>query len=192
MGASSNPLIRGRNPFERRIIDQIERSKPNHGVGVFAKPLPGGVSQSVAPQRRRSVTVHPFFIYRTGLMHAGTVNGLIPTLGDEPIGETGNNLTLSGDGYVYLCASWSLTFGSTSFLSTAILNTVTVIGSTSPITVATDISGVTLTTYRLVAQIIGGVVQRDQQTTTNLLVAVCDSSDGSDTGKSASATWSAS
>jgi hypothetical protein len=42
--ASSNPLLRPRNPFERRLIDQVEASKPHHGVGVFERPLPGGRS----------------------------------------------------------------------------------------------------------------------------------------------------
>lgn len=192
MNSSSNPLIRPQTPFEQRIARQIDASKPNHGVGVFSKPLPGGISQSFT-SKRTSAVIHPFFILRDGKLHAGTVNSsTIPTLGGVPIGESGSALTLSGNKYVYICNVWTLTFGSINFLTTASLTTSTIVTNTTVLADATDLGGGTLTTYRLIAQIIDGVVQRDQTTKTNVFNSVCDASTGAEDGKAVNSTWTTS
>ena len=189
MNSSSNPLIRPGNPFERRLVDAVDRAKPGRSVGILNKPLPGGTSQTIEAKQRASAVVHPFFIYTTGKMHAGTVNGIIPTLGGSPIGESGNSLTMSGNKYVYIKNEWTLTFTS-GFLTAAVRTASTIVTSTSVLADAQ--TGTSFISYRLVAQLIDGVVQRAQQTTTNMLNLVCDQSDGSSETGSVSSTWTTS
>lgn len=187
MNSSSNPLIRPGNPFERRLVNAVDQAKPGRSAGTFAKPLPGGTSLTTGKARSSgSSGIHPFYILSSGKMHAGTVNGGIPTLGGSPIGESGNALTLTGDKYVYICNVWTLTFTS-GFLSAASITSRTITTSTSP---STDVqSGTSFTTYRLVAQIIDGKVQRAQQTTTNMMNLVCDQSSGSGETGTVGSTW---
>lgn len=85
MNVSSNPLVRARNPFDRRLIGLIEGSKPNHGVGIFARPLPGGISQQL-PRVRATTTAaaKPFAVTHVSgdvfRVQAGTCEGqMIPT-----------------------------------------------------------------------------------------------------------------
>lgn len=191
MNTSSNPLIRPETPFQRRVVDAIERAKPARGVGTFTKPLPGGVSQIAKSNSRAGVTIHPFYILRDGKIHAGTINSsTVPTLGGPPIGESGSALTLSGDKYVYICNVWALTFGSVNFLSSVSLTTSTIVTSPTLLTDATNLGAGTLTTYCLIAQIVAGVVQRAQTVTTNLFNGVCDASTGAEGGKAVNSTWS--
>jgi hypothetical protein len=189
MNSSNNPLIRPQTPFERRVVDAIDRSKPGRSVGVFNRPLPGGVSQISQGSNRggASTSIHPFWIYSSGKMHAGTVNGAIPTLAGSPIGESGNALSLSGSKYIYIKNLWTLVFGSSHYLTSATLTERTIVSNTSPLTDSTT-SGV-LTTYRLVAQIIDGKVQRTQQTSTNVSNSVCDASSGTSEGKAVRSNW---
>lgn len=63
MNASSNPLIRPQTPFERRMVDAVERGKPGRSVGVNVKPLPGGHSLIAARQRASTVTPPPLNCY---------------------------------------------------------------------------------------------------------------------------------
>lgn len=191
MNTSSNPLIRPETPFQRRVVDAIDRAKPARGVGTFTKPLPGGVSQIAKSNSRAGVAIHPFYILRDGKIHAGTINSsTVPTLGGSPIGESGSALTLSGDKYVYICNVWALTFGSINFLTSASLITSTIVTNATVLTDATNLTGGTLTTYRLIAQIIDGVVQRAQVTKTNMFNGVCDASNGAEGGKAVNSTWS--
>jgi hypothetical protein len=191
MNTSSNPLIRPETPFQRRVVDAIDRAKPARGVGLSSKPLPGGVSQIAKANARAGVTIHPFYILRDGKIHAGTVNSsTVPTLGGDPIGESGNALTMTGDKYVYVCDVWALTFGAIHFLSSVSLTTSTIVTSPTLLTDDTDIGSGTLTTYCLIAQIIDGVVQRAQTVTTNLFNGVCDASTGAEGGKAVNSTWS--
>lgn len=193
MNTADNPLLRPRNPFDRRVVQAIAAAKPSMSVGIIEKPLPGGRSLTPLSRGRRSTTsaIHPFYIYqRTGLLHAGTVNGVIPHLGGDPIGEDGNALTLSGDRYIYLRAEYTLVFGTLSLLSaTPITDAYTVISSATEEVDSFAID--TLITFRLVAQLIDGRVQREQQTKTLVGVSVCDDSDGTSEGRRAKATWGA-
>jgi hypothetical protein len=186
MNSSSNPLIKPGNPFERRLVAAVDAAKPGRSARTFAKPLPGGTSLTTQNPRSSSSAIHPFYILSSGKIHAGTVNGAIPTLGGTPIGESGNALTLTGSKYVYICNVWSLTFTS-GFLSAASVTSRTITTSTSP---STDVqSGTTFTTYRLIAQIIDGKVQRVQQTTTNMNNFVCDQSSGAGETGTVGSTW---
>jgi hypothetical protein len=137
--------------------------------------------------------VHPFYIHdASGRIHAGTVRGEIPTLTGDPIGEAGNALTLSGDFFVYIKAEFDLVFGSHFFLESATLvasNPLTIVTNATPLSDDLDLTGLTLTTYRLIAQVVDGIVQRTQPTITSLNLGVCDASDGTEEGRSASATW---
>lgn len=169
------------------MVDAIDRAKPGRGVGVFTRPLPGGTSQTIGAKQASTGVVHPFFIYTTGKIHAGTVNSIIPTLGGSPIGESGSSLTMSGNKYVYIKNEWTLTFGS-GFLTAAVLNASTIVTSTSALTDTQ--TGTAFVSYRLVAQLIDGKVQRTQQTTTNLTNLICDQSSGSEETGSVSSTWS--
>lgn len=129
---------------------------------------------------------HPFYIYASGKLHAGTVNGsIIPTLGGAPIGETGNALSLAGDFYVYICNIWALTFGSHDFLVSVSLSSSSIVTNASPLD--DDFSSGTMTTYKLIAQVVDGMVQREQTTTTNLFNGVCDAT--TESGQAVNSNW---
>lgn len=164
------------------------------GPGIRVKSGPHGItiSSQRSARARAGVARPPFYIYNDGLIHAGTVNSVIPTLEDTPIGEDGHDLTMTGDFYVYIKASFDLTFGTFNFLTAATLkldDPLTIVTSASPLVDALDVGGTALDTYRLVAQVIDGIVQREQPTKTNLFLSICDLSDGTEEGKNVGAGW---
>lgn len=185
-------LLKPKSPFEKQLVKAIESAKPHLGVGILEKPLPGGSSLQPLPGRSRSsIDIHPFYILSSGLIHAGTINGLIPTYDGDPIGESGNAIELSGSFYVYARAVFSLTFGSHEFLATAALTgTPTIVTYATPLSDVLD-PGDDIITYRLLAQVINGRVQRAQNTRNNLNVTVCDQSDGTSEGRAVGTTWTA-
>lgn len=78
MNTSSNPLIRPETPFQRRVVDAIDRAKPARGVGSFTKPLPCGVSQNLN-NKKRVLGLRPFAVTRKSgdifRVQAGTCEG---------------------------------------------------------------------------------------------------------------------
>lgn len=153
----------------------------------------GGNTMAAKPSAANNI--HPFYIYQSnGEMHAGTVNvpglgAVIPRREGEPIGEDGPALTLTGDGYVYIEVTVACTFAS-GFMTAAVVadaDNVKIIGSETEKT--DDFEGGVLVCYRLVAQVVDGLVQRGQQTNTNLTLGVCDASTGEAGGNLAQAVW---
>ena len=82
--ASTNPLIRGHSPFERRLIEHVERAKPARSLGICEKPLPGGTSLSLL-ERRKGRRRLPLGLNPDGTINFGTILGAIPTIDGEPI-----------------------------------------------------------------------------------------------------------
>lgn len=136
---------------------------------------------------------HPFYILQsTGELVIGTVNGSrIPTCGGDEIGIGGGALTLSGNGYVYVRAKVDVTFHATTHFMTSwdfqSAEPVVIIGSSTPLT--ENLTGNVLTSYKLIAQIVDGIVQRMQPVQTDLNFMVCDQSDGTGGGKAVIGVW---
>lgn len=164
------------------------------GPGIRVRSGPHGTTITRTREfgRRGATTIHPFYIFGSGLVHAGTVSGEIPTLAGDPIGEDGNEITLTGSFYAYIKAVYTLAFGSHFFLNSAVPaeeDPLTIVTSETPLSDAVNLTLLTLTTYRLIAQVIGGVVMRSQPTTTNMNLSVCDASDGTEGGRGAQGIW---
>lgn len=108
MNTSSNPLIRPKTPFERRLVDAVDRAKPTRGVGTFNRPLPGGVSQQTKPQHIASFRGcwYPSIIDSThikltgGTLTCGTI--FTPSVSSVSVDASALN-------YVYLRATLSAT-----------------------------------------------------------------------------------
>ncbi len=193
------PLPKGYKSFQkwtaaaiRRLGAASGRAIQIDGAEAMSVDVDGSIRAVVGAGGTAAEVIHPFYILADGTLHAGTVNGsTIPTLGGSPIGETGSAISLSGDMYVYICNVWSLTFSSTTFfLTAASLSSSTITTSTTPLVDDTSLGSGTLTTYQLVAQVIGGVVQRQQPTHTNVSNLVCDASSGIDGGQAVHSNWS--
>ena len=132
--ASTNPLLRGRNPFEKRLVEEMGRSRPGQGIRSFRKPLPGGVSienpravSKVAPANT------PFTVTGKGKVLPGLVGGKMPTLSGVALDTTTNVIDLtdhSGNFKVWFTLNFSVTYLS-SYLSAYTLNSVTVDTGTS-------------------------------------------------------------
>lgn len=174
-----------------RIIEELARTS---GIGVEivnAKASSGDgdvdLRFTVGAGGGASSNVHPFYINADGTLHAGTVSGTIPELGGDPIGEDGNTLDLSGDFYVYIRAEFSLSFDANFFLASRTLEALEIVTNATPLTDSQDTAS--LTTHRLIAQVIDGVVQRDQPTSSSLNLNVCDDSTGAEGGEAVQATW---
>ena len=110
MNTSSNPLIRPETPFQRRVVDAIDRAKPARGVGTFIKPLPGGVSQTIAKQRRQSTTLRPLEIVSassvTIKVTTSTILGAMPTIGGVRLdATTAPTITVPSSGTRYVVAT---------------------------------------------------------------------------------------
>jgi hypothetical protein len=85
MNTSQNPLIRPGTPFERRVVEAIDRAKTGRSVGTFTRPLPGGVSQTVQKQRRQTSSLKPLEIVSASRLKikviTGSILGAMPTIG---------------------------------------------------------------------------------------------------------------
>lgn len=133
--ASTNPLLRGRNPFEKRLVEEMGRSRPGQGIRSFRKPLPGGVSienpravSKVAPANT------PFTVTGKGKVLPGLVGGVMPTLSGVALDDAAVGVidltSFSGNFKVYFKMTFSVTYLST-FLSAYTLSSVTVEKGTS-------------------------------------------------------------
>jgi hypothetical protein len=170
------------------------------GPGVRVRSGPQGTTISMSGRFRRGggggLVIHPFYIHEAGdyegTIHAGTARGRIPTLSGEPIGEDGNDLSLTGSFWVYVKATFDLVFGAHFFLTSAEFtdaDPLVIHTSGSPVVDDFDATLNTLITYRLIAHVVDGAVMRQQPTTTNLNVSVCDASDGTEEGRNVGAIW---
>lgn len=92
MNSSSNPLIRPQTPFEKRVVEAIERGKPGRSVGPFIKPLPGGSSLTVPRQRAPATPTHSFKVTRKSAnvfrVQGGTFEGQTITTQEIDVGGT--------------------------------------------------------------------------------------------------------
>lgn len=189
--APQDMLELARMAGQGRVI--YEQNEPGVASGGGIRRAP---NSNTLPPKPVEVGRHPFYIMQsTGELVIGSVNGsIIPTISGSEIGIGGASLTLSGSGYVYLKAMIDLTFHSTTnFLSSWAIQesggdpVIAVVGSATPLT--DGISGGVLTAYKLIAQIVDGVVQRPQPVSTVFNLNVCDQSDGTALGKNAVAVW---
>lgn len=92
MNASSNPLIRPQTPFEKRVVEAIERGKPGRSVGPFIKPLPGGTSIITPRQKTPAAPTHPFKVTRKSgnvfRVQGGSFDGQTITTQEIDVGPT--------------------------------------------------------------------------------------------------------
>lgn len=137
MNSSDNPLIRGTNPFEKRIARAVAQAKPNlRSPGVFGKSLPGGTSLFTARRSSSSRTLTPFSVRSDYSVVPGLVGGKMPTIGGVRLDNTTPPvLSIPGSGVRYLF--FKLTFTTTftnSYLTAFSLSTVeiTVESTSSP------------------------------------------------------------
>jgi len=133
---SANPLLRPKTPFERRLLNAVDAAKPNHGVGIFSRPLPGGVSQAFRKTRASNLlNPTPFMITGAGKIMPGLVGSRIPTLDGGRLDITDNKLDLTASGgnfLVFFKITFSVTY-LTGFLSSYSLTDVIVdTGSSLP------------------------------------------------------------
>ena len=189
------------NALAELVRTAVDGRNIRSGPGIRVRNGPQGATVALA--RSRPLTfgagAHPFFIRLNGTFHAGVVNSsLVPVYEGDPIGEEGNAIDLTafgGNFYVYLKAEFNLVFGSHNFLTSAALNMdgtpLEIVVDNNVLTDELLVDGGTLTAYRMIAQVVNGVVQREQVTKTNLYVSVCDASDGTTEGRSCAATWGA-
>lgn len=90
-----SPFLRPRSTFESRLAVAVSAAKPQRGVGVFEKPLPGGVSLTAKRARARAQTQTPsggvLIVRKNYTVVPGTVIGLTPTINvgasDVPISD---------------------------------------------------------------------------------------------------------
>lgn len=88
-----SPFLRPRSTFERRLAVAVSAAKPQRGVGVFEKPLPGGVSLTAKRARARAQAPSGgvLIVRKNYTVVPGTVIGLTPTIkvgsSDVPISD---------------------------------------------------------------------------------------------------------
>ncbi|WP_395753318.1 hypothetical protein [Prosthecobacter sp.] len=134
MSASTNPLIRPRTPFDRRMVAQMEMGKPIGGLRTFHKLFPGGTSITT-PRAVSKIApaITPFTITAKGKVYPGLVGLKMPTLSGGALDTTSNVIDLTDHGgnfKVWFTLNFSVTYLST-FLSSYTLNSVTVDTGTS-------------------------------------------------------------
>lgn len=137
MNGPDNPLIRGTNPFEKRLARAVAQAKPNvRSPGLFGKSLPGGTSLFTGRRSSSLRTLTPFSVRSDYSIVPGLVGGKMPTIGGVRLDHsTPPVLSIPGSGVRYLF--FKLTFSTTftnSYLTAFSLNSVeiTVESTTSP------------------------------------------------------------
>lgn len=169
------------------------------GPGMLVSTGVSGVSVRTRRPLRPAVQIHPFFVFDgTGYVHTGTVNGYVPKLGTGivGVGETPLPTMEAYNGYVYIRAIYEVSFEH-HLLKQAVLKQdpetmqrdIEVIKADEPQMDGLDMMAFEFTTYRLVAHVIEGVVQRQQNTTGSLNITICDQSSGEDNGEALEAFW---
>jgi len=110
MNTSSNPLIRPETPFQRRVVDAIDRAKPARGIGISAKPLPGGVSLEAQKPKQQTAAFKPLeIVLLNGLkikVASSTILGAMPTIGGVRLdATTAPTITVPSSGTRYVVAT---------------------------------------------------------------------------------------
>ncbi|MBK8037703.1 MAG: hypothetical protein IPK22_11290 [Verrucomicrobiaceae bacterium] len=130
-----SPLIRARNPFEKRTHEAIARNKINpHSPGILSRTHPGGTV--ITPQRSRSsgsaggiVDTTPIWGIRSDYkITPGTIGGRIPTYGGtslSPIGSA-NAVPSTGNHQLWLKVTWTITKDANGYLTSRSVSSVVI------------------------------------------------------------------
>lgn len=163
---------RRQNALATLAMEAVTGAHLKVGPGMRLKRGADGVTITSRKTRRPSGATHPFYIKSNGEIFVGTVNGVIPKIGEDFIGIGGPALDFSGheDGYVYIEVTIDVTYELEWFASFDVVGAIKIIGSSTP---KTDTS---TKVYYLVAQVVGGVVIHTQPCTHNMQFVMCASS----------------